>query len=51
MSNIRKFLLAATGVLGQVIAANVLTGSELHYAQVGLAVLTAAGVYFVPNAG
>lgn len=49
LTKIDKFIVAATGALGQVIAANVLTGSELHYAQVALAALTAAGVFFVPN--
>jgi hypothetical protein len=46
----RKFAAALAGVVGQLIAANVLTGSSLHYAQVALAILTALGVVGVPNA-
>lgn len=44
-----KALPALAGVLAQLIAANVLTGSALHYAQVLLAALTALGVVVVPK--
>jgi hypothetical protein len=45
-----KFFAGLAGVLAQVIAANVVTGSALHYCQVALAALTALSVFIVPNA-
>lgn len=45
----RKALVAVAGVAAQLVALGVLSGSALHYAQVVLAVLTAAGVYAAPN--
>lgn len=49
MNQYRKALVALAGVLAQVIAVGVLDGQALHWANVALAVLTAAGVYQVPN--
>lgn len=50
----RKFLVAAAGLIAQVVASGVLDEPEYDavrvWVQAGLAVLTAAGVYQVPNA-
>jgi hypothetical protein len=46
----RKFLAALAGVLAQIIAANVVTGTALHWVQVASAVAAALLVYGVPNA-
>lgn len=44
-----KALPAVVGLLGQVVAANVVQGTALHYCQVALAALTAIGVVFAPE--
>lgn len=44
-----KFLVAAAGAITQLIAMGVLEDDALKYAQIILAVLTAAGVYLTPN--
>lgn len=49
LSAARKAVVAVAGVAAQLVALGVLSGSTLHYVQVGLAVLTAAGVYAAPN--
>ena len=46
----RKFVVAASGAVAQVIALGVLHGTALHDAQIALSVLTALGVYLTPNA-
>jgi hypothetical protein len=46
----RKTVVAVLGLIGQVVAAGVLDGTALHWAQVILAAGTALGVYQVPNA-
>jgi uncharacterized membrane protein YphA (DoxX/SURF4 family) len=50
VSQVRKALVAVAGVIGQLIALGLLTGPVLRYAAVGLSILTAAGIYSVPNA-
>lgn len=47
--SMRKFFAALVGILGQIVAANVLEGTALMYAQVILAIVAGAGVYAVPN--
>jgi len=46
----RKFIAALAGVLAQIVAANVVTGTALHYVQVASAVVAALLVVAVPNA-
>lgn len=50
MTKYNKFFAAAAGVLGQIVAANVVTGTALHYVQVALAAVTALSVFGLPNA-
>lgn len=50
LAAVRKFLVAAVGMVGQVVAAGVLEGTALRVAQIVLAVATALGVYVTPNA-
>ena len=45
----RKALVAVAGVVVQAVALGVLHGTALHYAQLFVALATAAGVYGVPN--
>lgn len=47
----RKFLVAVTGALSQVLAVGILPSPWDHRAQVVLAVLTALAVYLTPNGG
>jgi len=49
VTEVRKALVAAVGLVAQVVAAGVLTGTALHAAQAVLAVAALAGVYTVPN--
>lgn len=49
MNEFRKAQVALAGVVGQVVAAGVLHGTAQAWAQIVLAVVTAAGVYAVPN--
>ena len=49
MSQVRKALVAVAGVVAQVVAAGVLSGSAQAWAQIVLAAVTAAGVYLAPN--
>lgn len=49
LAQARKALVAAAGVVAELVAAGVLSGSVEHYAQLALAVLAAVGVYAVPN--
>jgi len=49
MTNVRKALAAAAGLLAQIIAAGVFSGSAQAWAQIGLAAVTAIGVYLIPN--
>lgn len=49
VASARKALVAVVGVVAQLVAVGVLSGSALHWAQVVLAALAAAGVYAVPN--
>lgn len=44
-----KALPAVAGVIAQLIALGLLTGSALHYAQIILSVLTAIGVVAAPK--
>lgn len=46
MQKYNKFLVGVLGVIAQVVHANYSTN---HYVQVGIAVLTALGIYIVPN--
>lgn len=52
VARVRKFLVAVAGLLAQVIASGALDGNDdvRVWVQAVLAVLTAAGVYAVPNA-
>jgi hypothetical protein len=51
MGKYRKGLIAAAGLLGQLVAAGMIPAPYDKWAAVVLAALTAAGVYAVPNAG
>lgn len=51
MASYGKFIAALVGALSQLVAANVVHGAALHYAQVALGVLTALSVLLVPNKG
>ena len=48
-SDVRKFFVAFAGVIAQIIAANVLDDRIQSWAVAVLALLTAVGVYEVPN--
>lgn len=50
LGTVRKALVAVAGVAAQLIAVGVLHGTVLHWVQVALGALAAAGVYAVPNA-
>lgn len=50
MDRYRKGLVAAAGMLGQLVAAGLIPEPWDKWAVVVLAALTAAGVYAVPNA-
>jgi pheromone shutdown protein TraB len=50
VSEARKFVVGVIGLVGQIVALNVLHGSAEHAANVVLAALTAVAVYLVPNA-
>lgn len=45
----RKAGVAVGGALAEIVALNVLHGPAQHYAEAALALLTALGVYRVPN--
>lgn len=49
VAEIRKTLTALVGLVAQVVALGVLSGTALHWAQLVLAGATAVGVYVVPN--
>lgn len=49
LTEIRKAVVAAAGVVAQVVALGVLHGTVLHVAQLILSLATAAGVYGVRN--
>lgn len=50
IAEIRKTLVALAGLITQAVALGVLHGEALHWAQLVLAALTAAGVFLAPNA-
>lgn len=49
LAEARKALLAAAGVLAQVIELGVLHGSALHWAQIASGAVASALVFLVPN--
>lgn len=49
LAEARKALAVVAGIVAQVVALGVLSGTALHDVQAVLAVLTAVGVYAVPN--
>ena len=49
LAEVRKAVVAAVGLVAQIVAAGVLTGTVLHVAQAVLAVAALAGVYAAPN--
>lgn len=49
-AQVRKAAVAAAGIVGQVVAAGVIPDSYLPWTSILIAVLTAVGVYGVPNA-
>lgn len=50
LTEARKALVAAAGVVAQVIALGVLHGTALHWAQIASGALAAILVYRIPNA-
>lgn len=50
LAQYRKFLAALAGVLAQIVAANVVSGTALHYTQVASALVAALLVVGIPNA-
>jgi len=49
LAEVRKSVAGAVGLVAQVVAAGVLSGTALHVAQAVLAIAAVAGVYVVPN--
>jgi len=49
VGEIRKWLVGAAGIVGEVVAAGLLSGALLHTAQAVLAAAALAGLYRVPN--